>query len=171
MSMNRLIRRIEEAADGGVTKFKGKEGFWRTQSDGDHVFLPTEKYGKPKSSGGGSDSSGSGTTKSRAERERLFDLGSSILDKAGGDLKKVKAALKKSGASASEIADELEDQNEHTRAIMMRAVDAKSPYAGFDPSSGFKALHSIDVEHKKTGHLTDKLHAERKNVKSLFGIK
>jgi hypothetical protein len=167
-----LIRRIEEASDAGVTKFKGKEGFWRTQGDGDKVFLPTEKYGAPKSSGGGGGGSGgSAPSKSRDERERLFDLGSSILDKAGGDLKKVKAALKKSGASASDIADELEDQNEHTRAIMMRAVDAKSPHAGFDPSSGFKALHDIDVDHKKTGHLTDKLHSERKNVKKLFGIK
>lgn len=77
MRMNHIIRRIEEASEDGTTTFKGEKGFWRTQDDGDRVFLPTKKYGKPS----GASSGESSTTKSKSKKIDLEDMNAHTLNK------------------------------------------------------------------------------------------
>ena len=146
MSMNRLIRRIEEASDAGVTKFKGKEGFWRTQNDGDKVFLPTEKYGAPS----GANSGESSTAKSKSKKIDLEDMNAHTLNKMFKEYKGLDVNIKKDRDDMAKIIDLNSDPEVVQDMIFRKEIE---PYQANNEHERYKKaaqqLASVDPSQEK----------------------
>ncbi len=160
MRMNHIIRRIEEAGDAGVTKFKGKEGFWRTQGDGDRVFLPTEKYGKPS----GVSSGESGTTKSKSKKIDLDDMNAQALSKMFSEYKGLDVNIKKDRDDMAKIIDLNSDPEVMQDMIFRGEIE---PYKANIEHERYKraAKQLVSVDPSQENKLKRILNAKNPNYK------
>ncbi len=145
MRMNHIIRRIEEVSEEGTTTFKGEKGFWRTQDDGDRVFLPTEKYGKPN----GVSSGESGTTKSKSKID-LEDMNAHTLNKMFDEYKGLDVNIKKDRDDMAKIIDLNSDPEVMQDMIFRGEIE---PYQANNEHERYKKaaqqLASVDPSQEK----------------------
>ena len=160
MSMKRLISQLEEASEEGTTTFKGEKGFWRTQDDGDRVFLPTKRYGAPS----GASSGESSATKSKSKKIDLEDMNAHTLNKMFKEYKGLDVNIKKDRDDMAKIIDLNSDPEVVQDMIFRKEIE---PYQANNEHERYKkaAQQLASVDPSQEEKLKRILNAKNPNYK------